>query len=122
VAQHADLIVYSLCFGLSAAASFTRQMALLSPRPKFGPAFWSSLYSGFTALSASIWMAEELRLAAALVVASSIACGLLGETAYSVLRTNFLTFLRQSIMTPGPKGKDNGPDAPAPGAGPDRGG
>lgn len=114
--HYSELITYVLCFCLGTFAAATRQLGLPTGRPmRASQVVWSSLYSGFTALTAALTLVEMHKLSHPGVVATSIGVGLMGTEAYNVIRNVIVNMIRSSFPDvkppPGPgPGTDVDPD------------
>lgn len=102
--------MYSSCLVLATIASVIR---LRSRRKKmeWGDVLWSSLYTGFSAMVISIYLAAWYKIPAPLVYASAMAGGLFNGKAYNMFLENLPRILRLLLtaMPEQPKGKSDGP-------------
>lgn len=99
--QYQDIILWVVCFGLGVAASFVRQMVKRENKELPCQIFWTSLYSGFTSLTASIPIREYGKLSAPMVACGALTAALSGTEFYIIFRNAFVDIVKKALIVPG---------------------
>jgi hypothetical protein len=97
--SYGNYLFYVSCYGLSMAASVTRQRAFGQPAT-WDRVLWTSAYAGFTAVFAALVCAERLKWSYPSALAAALFCGLFNEKATSLLMDYVFRFVRLALVTP----------------------